>query len=98
MQYVAHILNFCFCYLLTAQLCDVRTVLECNMLPIVSLSAPFITKEHNSVTSERCYSAICGAYWMLLLLVSFIPQVCYVRTVVECNLWRIEENSAPFIT
>jgi hypothetical protein len=42
-QFVAHRESFCTFYYITAQLCDVRTVFDCNMWRIVETSVSVIT-------------------------------------------------------
>jgi hypothetical protein len=42
-HYVAHRRRFFFCYHFTEELCNVRTVLECNMWHIEEASASVIT-------------------------------------------------------
>jgi hypothetical protein len=45
MQYVAHRGSFCCSYHIAAQLCDVKTVLVCNLWHKVESSASVITKK-----------------------------------------------------
>jgi hypothetical protein len=97
-QFVRFIGTFSFCYHITEQLSNVRTVLECKMRPIEEAFASLITYQHKSVTCERFQGAIYGAKLKPLLLLHLTTQLCDERTVLVCNMWRIAEYSASVIT
>jgi hypothetical protein len=97
-KYVAKFDNFCFYYHLTAQLCDVRMVLECNFF---RAGEPLLLLSYNSTTLwgengvSVHYVAHSGCFCFCYYLTA---QLFMVRTVLECNMWRMEEPSASVIT
>jgi hypothetical protein len=85
-QFVAHRGTFCFCYHLTAKLCDERSVLRWNIWSLAALSSSVITYPTTLWLEKIVRVQFVAHRGSFCFWYQLSAQLCNLRTVLVCNI------------